>query len=67
MIVVFAGAGVAHHGDGLARLNGEADIAQYPILVLVGEPDLVEFDRAMDCRAGKGALGVTTAGWNPAA
>ena len=40
-----AGAGVAHHGDRLAGLDAEADVAQHPVFVLVGEPDVIELDR----------------------
>ena len=39
-----ARAGVAHHRDGLAGLDAEADVAQHPVFVFVGEPDVVEFD-----------------------
>ena len=53
-----ARAGVAHDGDGLARLDAEADVAQHPVFVLVGEPDVVEFDaRAAASGTARGAAG----------
>ena len=39
-----ARAGVAHHRDGFARLDAETHVAQHPVLVLIGEPDVIEFD-----------------------
>src|SRR5580704_1870044 len=39
----FARAGMADYCNGLAGLNAEADVAQDPIIVLVREPDVVEF------------------------
>ncbi len=40
----FSRAGVSHHGDGFAGRDGEAHVAQHPILIVVCEPDAVEFD-----------------------
>ncbi len=48
----FASAGVADHRDGFAGLDAEADVAQHPVLIFIGEPDVVEFDGG-DRRAGK--------------
>src|ERR1041385_6750954 len=40
----FPSAGVAHDGDRLTGLSGEADVLQHPIFAVVGKPDVVEFD-----------------------
>ena len=39
-----AGAGVADDGHGFPGADGEADVAEDPILVLVGEPDVFKGD-----------------------
>ncbi len=52
-----ARAGVAHHGDGLAGLDAEADVAQHPVLVFVGEPDVVELHGGGRSRKGRGLGG----------
>ena len=39
-----ARSGVAHHGDGFAGLDPEAYVVEYPVLVFIGEPYVVEFD-----------------------
>ena len=38
-----SGAGVAHHRHRFTRLDGEADVVQNFVVVLVGEPDLMKF------------------------
>ena len=35
---------MSHHCDGFARLNTETEIVKHPVLVLVCEPNTVEFD-----------------------
>ena len=45
-----AGAGRADDRDRLARLDAERDVAQHPVLALVGEPHVVEDDLAASAR-----------------
>ena len=59
-----AGAGVADDGDGFAGFDAETHVAQHPVLVFVGEPDVIEFDgrRAFGKRRGAGAATRSAAG-----
>ncbi len=53
----FPRAGVAHHGNGLARFDAEADVVQDPIFAVVGEPHVVEFHGCGRLRKGHGLSG----------
>src|SRR5215467_6757817 len=37
--------GMPDDGDRLTRLNSEADVAEHPIVIFIGEPNPLEFDR----------------------
>ena len=51
-----AGAGGAHHGDDLARLDVEVDVGEHgPLAALVGERDALEADVAPGVLDGEGA------------
>src|SRR5579871_5464729 len=36
--------GMPNHSNGLARLDPKTHVPQYPILILVGEPNAIKFD-----------------------
>src|SRR4051794_12671576 len=44
---------VANNCDGLRRVNTEADVLQYPFLVVVSKPDMIELDIDGSSRKGR--------------